>query len=421
MHAKTPSKQKTGWLALLGPGLLVAATGVGAGDLATGALAGSEVGVAVLWAVLAGAALKFIVNEGLARWQLATGTTLLEGSVERLGAVVAVLFLPYLILWSFFVASALMSACGATFHAMVPIFDSPEQAKRLFGMAHSAAGVGLVLWGGFRLFEVVMKCCIAVMFLTVVVTAGLLMPSASEVGRGLLWPDLRTLQGANLEWTVALMGGIGGTVTVLCYGYWIRESGRMGEADLRASRIDLAAAYLMTALFGIAMVIIGSTVEVKGSGAGLIVELARRLEEPFGPIGKWAFLFGAWGAVFSSLLGVWQAVPYLFADLWRLLRLPKGGPAPPVDTQSWPYRAYLWCLATIPMLGLFHEFKTVQKIYAIVGAMFIPLLAVVLLLLNGRTAWVGERCRNGWPTVLALVIAIAFFAWFGWMEATEWL
>ena len=40
---------------LLIPGILLAATGVGAGDLLTASMAGSEVGLAVLWAVLAGA------------------------------------------------------------------------------------------------------------------------------------------------------------------------------------------------------------------------------------------------------------------------------------------------------------------------------------------------------------------------------
>ena len=38
-------------LTIVGPGMLVAATGVGAGDLATGAFTGSKLGVAVLWAV----------------------------------------------------------------------------------------------------------------------------------------------------------------------------------------------------------------------------------------------------------------------------------------------------------------------------------------------------------------------------------
>ena len=37
--------------AAIGPGLLLAATGVGGGDLATGSFAGSILGTAVLWVV----------------------------------------------------------------------------------------------------------------------------------------------------------------------------------------------------------------------------------------------------------------------------------------------------------------------------------------------------------------------------------
>ena len=97
-------------IALLGPGLMLAATGVGAGDLAGGAFAGMKLGVAVLWAVLLGALFKFVITEGLARWQLATGTTLLEGATLRLGPVVRWGFLIYLLVWSFGVGLSLVSA-----------------------------------------------------------------------------------------------------------------------------------------------------------------------------------------------------------------------------------------------------------------------------------------------------------------------
>jgi Mn2+/Fe2+ NRAMP family transporter len=40
-------------LAVIGPGMLVAATGVGVGDLATAAFTGSKLGIALLWAVVA--------------------------------------------------------------------------------------------------------------------------------------------------------------------------------------------------------------------------------------------------------------------------------------------------------------------------------------------------------------------------------
>ena len=40
--------------------------------------------------------------------------------------------------------------------------------------------------------------------------------------------------GEGIAWTIALIGGVGGTVTILCYGYWIREEGREDAADLAA-------------------------------------------------------------------------------------------------------------------------------------------------------------------------------------------
>ena len=95
---------------LILPGILLAATGVGAGDLLTAGLAGSETGTALLWAVLVGALLKWVLTEGLARWQLATGTTLLEGWVWRLGGWIRWVFLTYLALFTLVVGGALATA-----------------------------------------------------------------------------------------------------------------------------------------------------------------------------------------------------------------------------------------------------------------------------------------------------------------------
>ena len=412
------SDKRPGLLAILGPGLLVAATGIGAGDLATASFTGSILGTAILWAAVVGAFLKYVVTEGLARWQLATGDTLLEGLIRRIGRPVGWFFLPYLVIWSFFVASALMSACGVTLHAMIPLFDDAVQGKIVFGALASVVGLGLVLLGGYDLFDKVMRVCIGIMFVTVVVTAGLLWPGTGEVLKGLVVPSIPDFSGQGLSWTVALMGGIGGTLTILCYGYWIREEGRSGPDSLRTCRIDLGMGYLVTALFGVAMVIIGSTIEIEGRGATLLVRLSEQLVEPLGPTGKWLFLVGAFGAVFSSLLGVWQATPYLFADVWGLLREPDGDNTAPIniDTRAPAYRGYLFALAIVPMAGLFWRFQEIQKLYAIIGATFIPLLAVALLVLNGRADWVGERYRNRPATVVVLVATLAFFAWIGWRK-----
>jgi len=406
---------KPGLLAVIAPGFLLAATGVGAGDLAIASFAGSHLGLTILWAVVIGGLLKFILTEGLARWQLVTGQTFLEGVAHRLGNIVGWLFLPYLLLWSFFVGSALMGACGITLHAMIPLFNDAANGKIFFGVLSSFIGLGLVLAGGFKLFEKVMGICIGIMFITVVVTALLLWPGTKEVISGLLIPVIPDAQGLGIPWTVALIGGVGGTLTILCYGYWIREIGRKGTNAIKISRIDLAIGYSMTIIFGLAMVIIGSTIKIEGRGAGLLITLAASLEKPLGIWGRWLFLIGAFSAIFSSLLGVWQAVPYLFADIWGLFIKRTNETTSKNITKSMPYRVYLFGIAFIPMLGLLMSFKEVQKFYAVIGAVFIPMLAIALLILNGKRAWVGNFVNRP-LTIIMLLSALAFFGLIAWMK-----
>ena len=78
---------------LIIPGLLIAATGVGAGDLATAGFAGSQLGVVILWAVVLGGALKYSLTEGIARWQLVNGESFIDGLAKQWGAPFVYIFL----------------------------------------------------------------------------------------------------------------------------------------------------------------------------------------------------------------------------------------------------------------------------------------------------------------------------------------
>ena len=404
------------FLGMIGPGLLLAATGVGSGDLATASIVGGMLGVSVLWAVLVGCFLKFVVTEGLARWQLASGETLLEGAVRRLGRGVIWVFLPYLLLWSFFVGSAQMSASGVTLHAMFPFFEDARHGKIVFGILAGLIGLLLVQRGGYRLFQLAMRACIGLMFVTTVFTAIVLWPGTAAIIKGLLVPTLTRTDPEAIVWTISLIGGIGGTLTVLCYGYWLREEGRTGASELRVCRLDLALSYLMAAIFGVSMVIVGTSIQLDGEGTQLLVRLSDRLGEELGHTGRVLFLLGTLGTVFSSLLGVWQAVPYLFADCWQLLRRTNVSkqsatslPYSTVDTKAKPYRVYLIFLAIVPMIGLFTSFREVQKIYTFIGALFFPVLAFMLLIANGW--WIEKNYRNTPAAVVALVGVLALFAW----------
>ena len=412
--ATEPRPAAPGLLTVLGPGLLVAATGVGAGDLITGGLAGSEVGVVLVWAPLVGALLKWTLNEGLARWQLATGTTLLSGWCTHLGPVFRWGFGAYLLLWSFVVGGAMVNACGVAGAALLP-FGDPASARVGWGVAHSLVGLALVRRGGFRLFEGAMSAAVALMFLGVLATAAWLLVDAGPVARGalgdaLLHPSLPADAGGR-AWLVGVLGGVGGTVTLLCYGYWMAEHRRRGAAGLRTCRLDLGVCYLLTGLFGAAMIVIGAQVPMQGSGSGVAVELAAQLGARFGEAGRVVFLAGFWAAVFSSLLGVWQGVPYLFADFVG------GGRG--VDTTSPVYRGSQLALALVPLPLLVLSVRSVQLGYTVLGALFMPLLAATLLVLNNRTRLVGVAFRNGPLVNLGLAATLALFVLIGWEELRD--
>jgi Mn2+/Fe2+ NRAMP family transporter len=409
------------WFAILAPGILVAATGVGAGDLITASLGGSAVGLSLLWAAWAGALLKWFLNEGIARWQMATDTTLLEGWSARLGGVVRWVFLFYLLVWSIFVSGALVTACGVAGTGLLPLHSDPAVSKQIWGVMHALLGLALVWIGGFALLERLMALFIGVMFACVVVTTVALPVDWGAVARRLFTPTLPlvngTLDADRMRWFLGVLGGVGGTLTLLSYGYWIREQRRAGRDGLRLSRIDLAVGYAITALFGVCMILIGSQLELSGSGARMGSVIADKvrdvLGDPVGGVARWLFLVGFWGAVFSSLLGVWQSVPYIFADFVALNR--GRGPVP-AETRLALQPAYRFYLVFIALVGLPLLWFTVQAIqltYAVLGALFMPLLALTLLIMNNQARWVGREFRNGWLTNAVLAVTLLFFAYAG--------
>jgi Mn2+/Fe2+ NRAMP family transporter len=372
--------------------------------------------MAVLWAVPVGVVLKWTLTEGIARWQMATGTTLLEGWVTKLGRWIQWVFLAYLLLFSVVTGGMLSSACGLAGAALIPLGEA-QFSRLTWAGAHAIGGAALVWFGGYRLLKRVLAVCVGAMFATVTLTAYLLAPDWAAAGRGLI----PSLPPGSAGWTVGLIGAIGGTMALISYGYWIREEGRIGKPGLRDCRFDLLLSYAVIGVFGIAVVIIGSRVQVRGRGAGLALLLADQLAANLGPGGKWIFLVGFWAAVFSALLGVWQSLPYLFTDfLWLRNGAGVGSRADRNPERSRPYRFYLVCLATVPLVLVRWPVQHLQLAFGLTGAMLLPLLALTLLLMNNREEWVGTF-RNTLGLNLVLAASLVFFLFVGVREIQQLL
>lgn len=411
-HSQAPTPSSFwGYMAVIGPGIAIAATGVGAGDMVAAAASGARFGYAVVWAALIGALLKFILNEGLARWQLATGTTLLEGWISKLGRWVQIVFLVYLVIWSFVVGAALIAACGLAAYAITGLFS-----VKIWGMLHAVVGIIVVLLGQYEQFEGVMKGLIGLMFLALLGCAMWVSPPLHAVSMSLSHASIPP-NGTAL--VLGVIGGVGGSLTLLSYGYWIKEKEWKGPNWLPLVHLDLGVAYILTGIFGASVIILGAAVlktngiAIKGSQG--VIHMAQMLGNVIGVAGKWIFLFGFWGAVSTSLLGVWQSVPYMFCDFVGLARqLPPDEREAILSTKSKWYRGYLLWLA-LPPIALLYIGKPVSLIiiYSVIGALFMPFIAGTLLYMNNKKEWVGDTLRNGWKSNILLVLSLLLFLFLG--------
>ncbi|GAA5317271.1 MAG: Nramp family divalent metal transporter [Candidatus Pelagadaptatus aseana] len=395
---------KKTFLDKIGPGFVIAATGLGAGDLIAATVAGIEFQTALLWAVLLGALLKGALNEALARWQLQTGTTLLEGWMQRLPRWVQYYFVAYLGIWSFLVGAALMAACGLAANALFP-----QLSVNQWAILHSLLAVLMILYGRYSLFENLMKLFIGLMFITVLLAVINLPLDWQRIAAGLIpnTPD------NSLKLILGVIGGVGGSVTLMCYGYWLREKQWDCPDDISSMRVDLWCAYGITALFGVLIILLAASVQPEmAKGTGVLLALAEQLKATLGDEFGLLFLIGFWGAVFSSMLGVWQGVPYLFADFYRQHQgKPVASEPGALDdlNQSKAYYVWLGFMALPPYLLLFYEKPIWLAItYAVAGAFFMPFLAATLLYMNNKIAWINGNKNGFWSNAL-LITALSLF------------
>ena len=298
-----------------------------------------------------------------------------------------------------------MAGTGLPLHSLFPVLG-----VTWWGIIAGLTGAALVWLGRYGLFEKVCAALVGLMFVTMCGAAIMTLPNLLDVLAGIKpWiPD------GGLVNVLALAGGVGGTITLAAYGYWLREKGWDTPGHMRVMRIDNTVAYVITGIFVLATLVVGAEllysaqIAVEDGDKGLL-DLSTVLADRYGDWAGKVFLVGFFAAAMSSLLGVWNGVSLMFADLVGHLRgLAEDDPARRAGG-AW-YRAYILWL-TIPPMAMLFLGKPIWLIlaYGVLGALFMPFLSVTLLwLLN--TDRVPVQWRNRWPANVALVLCAAAFA-----------
>jgi Mn2+/Fe2+ NRAMP family transporter len=410
-----PALPSQSFLRMAGPGLIVAASGIGSGDVVSATVSGANFGVVLLWAIALGAFFKFVLNEGIARWQLATGLTVVEGWAEYLPAWVKGYFGAFLVVWTVAVSAALTNATGLG----IANLTGGAISQPWGAVLHSLFGFGFVWLGGYGGFEKLMKTLVGIMGFSIVLCAILTFQNPMATLKGLVLPVIPPGSGM---YVLSIVGGIGGSLTILSYNYWMREEQISGARYLRYVRGDIAIAYLFTALFGISIALIANQAffipAITLSDAQAVPRMAEMLGDSLGHFGALSYSVGFWAAVFASLLGVWQSVPYLYADFYSIVKkVPADTRRQWVKVTSTPYRLALGFITLVPIpFAFMRRPLLIIVVYTIIGGLFIPFLAATLLYLNNRIPWKAPIPRNHWTTNALLIVILVMFVVVGVQE-----
>ncbi|MFJ2557826.1 MULTISPECIES: Nramp family divalent metal transporter [unclassified Streptomyces] len=408
----TSRPRRSSWT-YIGPGIVVAATGVGAGDLVATLIAGSKFGYTLLWAAVIGCVVKISLAEAAGRWHLATGRTLFDGW-RSLGRWTTGYFAVYVVIWGFVYGATAMSSSALPIVALFP--DGP--GLKTWAVITGLIGLVFVWFNQYAVFEKVMTVLIGIMFVVVMYVAIRVAPDLGDAFAGLapVLPD------GSLLYTLGLIGGVGGTITMAAYGYWVNAKGWTNSTWMKVMRLDNRVAYITTGLFVVAMLVVGaellhsSHIALTSGDRGLI-DLGTILEDRFGPATAKLFLVGFFATSFSSLIGVWHGVSLMFADFVERVRADRadraaasGAPgasgasgagaaveevASGERERSLPFRAYLLWLTFPPISLLFlDEPFGLVVVYGVLGAFFMPFLALTLIWLLNSSRTPAEW-RNG--------------------------
>jgi Mn2+/Fe2+ NRAMP family transporter len=332
-------------LARLGPGMVLAASIVGSGELIATTTLGAQAGYVALWVVLLSCAVKPAVQAELGRYTVATGETGLEALERMPGPRLGVSW----ILWAW-AATVLLSLLqvGGMYGGIAQLTSLlvPPVPAPAWALGFLALTLALLLGGGYERVERLALVKVALFTLLTVLAALVLTRQGDHFSWAGVAEGLRfRLPTAGLATAVAVYGitGVGAT-ELFMYPYWCVEKGYarfVGPPDGSPSRLarargwirlmhaDVAASLVLYTLATVAFYLLGagvlSPLGLVPSAADMIPTLSRLYTDT---LGSWVlplFYLGAAVTLYGTIFAATAAHSRLFADLCRVAGLFERG------------------------------------------------------------------------------------------------
>jgi Mn2+/Fe2+ NRAMP family transporter len=439
----------------IGPGLILAASIVGTGELINTTSLGAKAGFSLLWLILLSCVIKVFVQVELGRYAITQGKTTLAAFDSLPGPRAGVSWMCWLWLIMMLttqaqiaamegtvgqaahmafpkVSSAIADAAGTLVATWGPYLRSHEE--HFWAALTTLAAVLLLLSGGYHRLEKITTVLVAAVTLFTVVSVLVLQWTTFRITLSDLESGLElAVPPAAVALAFSAFGITGvGASELFAYPYWCIEKGYARYTGARSEGEDWATrargwtrvmqldAWFSMVVFTVATVafyFLGAAVlhpqHLDPKGAEMIPTLSRMYLQPLeGTPLSWlrpftyvGFLLGAWAVLFKTLYVATAANSRLTADFLGRLGVWHGTlPA---------YRNRLvnvFCVVYPSLsLGLYYAFREPQgliKAGGIAQALMLPFIAGATIYLRRR-----DIDRRVGPSLLSDILTwIAFFA-----------
>jgi len=387
----------------IGPGMILAASIVGSGELIATTTLGAQVGYAALWVILGSCLIKPVVQAELGRYTIASGETGLAGFDHIPGPRWKVSWVIWA--WAFMVVMSLFQV-GAMFGGLSQVMNQivPWVPINAWVLVFLAITLALLLGGGYERIERLAMIKVGLFTMLTFLCALLLM----RMPQYFSWDQLLSgfefrMPGAGLATAVAVFGitGVGAT-EMFMYPYWCVEKGyarsagrRDGSPEWRqralgwihVMHVDIFASMVIYTVATIAFYLLGAGV-LHGMGLvpaakDMIPVLSNIYIQTLGPWSLWLFYIGAIATLYGTIFAATAAHSRVYADMCRLMGFFR---ADDYKTRVRYRSGFVWFLTCFPAL-LFFIFQSPVKMVVAGGvaqALMLPIIAVGALYLRYR-------------------------------------
>ncbi len=420
----------------IGPGMILAASIVGSGELIATTTLGAEVGYVALWVIIVSCMIKPAVQSEMGRYSIATGETGLEAFNHmpgpRIGGVRWVVWAwATMVVITFFQIGAMFGGVAQVLNQLIPAV--PLQVW-IVGLA--ALTLSILLGGHYDRIEklATIKVCLFTMLTFLCALLLMLNPQYftwDQINEGLKF----RLPGNGLNTAVAVFGITGvGAAELFMYPYWCVEKGYAqftGRNDgsaawrdrahgwIRVMNFDILTSMIIYTVATLAFYLLGAGI-LHGKGLvpaaqDMIPVLSNMYTATLGPWALWIFYAGAIATLYGTIFAATAGNCRVFADMWRLLgRYDRDDYAARLKYR----RRFIWFHTLLPaaLILTMQSPVTMVKIGGVAQAAMLPVIGIGTLYLRHKRLpkavepkpWITLAV---WIAAILMVLGMGYYAW----------